>query len=212
VPSRKKTRRPKGEKYPGDLRRDLIDAALKTVEEDKGAGVLTLRGVARRVGVSHAAPHRHFVDKKALLAAVGEEGLRDLRAALTLARSAADTPRDRLRATGVAFMRFALDHASHFRVMFGPEVAKADSVDFQREAIQTFNLLKEAVNECLSVPIEVGAQRQLGMVVWSALHGLAELALNGQIPPSVPGTPEALADLAMRQIFFGSFQRFDADV
>ena len=64
--SRKKTKPPKNRKYPGDLRRALIDAALETIEEDNGAGVLTLRGVARRVGVSHAAPHRHFADKKAL--------------------------------------------------------------------------------------------------------------------------------------------------
>src|SRR5689334_7674514 len=75
----KKRSKPKNARYPGDLRRALLDAALTAVAEDQGAGVLTLRGIARSVGVSHAAPHRHFADKKALLAAVGEEGLRDLR-------------------------------------------------------------------------------------------------------------------------------------
>jgi len=194
---RKKKSKPSNARYPGDLRRALIDAALEAVAEDQGAGVLTLRGVARRVGVSHAAPHRHFADKKALLAALGEEGIRDLRERVVRARAAAGRrPRDRLTATAVTYVRFALEHASHFRVMFGPDVAKADSRAFQNEAIETFNLLKDVAAECLPRPVSVGELRQRAVLSWCMLHGLAELALNRQIAPSVPGTPLELAELA----------------
>jgi AcrR family transcriptional regulator len=183
--------------YPGDLRRDLIDAALATVAENNGAGVLTLRGVARRVGVSHAAPQRHFASKRALLAAVGEQGLREMRSALVAARAAAGpAPLDRLRATAVAYVRFALANSSHFRVMFGPDVGKADSREFQQEAILSFNLLKEIVAECLPAPVEIGRLRQLAVLLISMMHGVAEAALNRQIPPSVPGSVEDLARLA----------------
>jgi AcrR family transcriptional regulator len=195
VASRK--RKPNNARYPGDLRRALIDAALQSIAEDNGAGVLTLRGVARRVGVSHAAPHRHFADKKALLTAVGEEGLRELRARIVAARATRRTSRARLRATGEAYLRFALEHASHYRVMFGPDVNKADSPGFQKEAIENFNLAKEIVTDCLLQPVDVGHLRQLVMIFGGVAHGIVEEALNRQIPASVPGTPFDLMQLAM---------------
>jgi AcrR family transcriptional regulator len=195
--------RPKNAPYPGDLRRALIDAALAAIAEDNGAGVLTLRGVARRVGVSHAAPHRHFVDKKALLAAVGEEGLRELRAQIEAARAGKRSSRARLRATGEAYLRFALERSSHYRVMFGPEVNKADSPGFQKQAIASFNLLKEIAGDCLEEPVEIGRLRQLAVLFGCVAHGVVEAALNRQIPASVPGTPFDLMALAMNTLWQG---------
>jgi AcrR family transcriptional regulator len=189
-------------RYPGDLRRALIDAAVAMVAENKGTGELTLRGVARRVGVSHAAPAKHFADKRELLAAVGAEGLRRLNHALADARRRApQTPRDRLSATGVAYVRFALKRSSHFRVMFGPDVGKADSREFQDVAIEGFTAAKELVTDCAGRELPVEQVRQLVIVVWSVMHGLAELVINQQVPASVPGGPEELARTAMERLY-----------
>jgi AcrR family transcriptional regulator len=199
---------PRNARYPGDLRRALIDAALAIVAENHGSGELTLRGAARRVGVSHAAPGKHFADKKSLLAAVGAEGLERLRNAMVKAREQArPNSRDRLIATGVAYMRFALANASHLRVMFGPDVAKADSPEFQRQAIEGFNLLKEIVVDCVGPDVAVKDVRRLGIIVLSSLHGLAELILNRQVPPSVRGDPESLARLAMETLHGSLIER-----
>src|ERR1700733_5513657 len=102
----------------GDLRAALVAAAVQILEKD-GEGALTLREVARRVGVSAAAPYHHFADKHAILAAVGEEGFSHLADAMEEAQATSGPKtRDTLRAMGVAYVRFAVRHPSHFRVMF----------------------------------------------------------------------------------------------
>src|SRR5437879_2813384 len=101
-----------GKKRPyhhGNLRQALVDAALELIEE-RGVSALTLREVARRVGVTHAAPQRHFADRAALVAAVAEEGFRGLGAHVAVVRASARTPAQRLRALGVAYVEYALAH------------------------------------------------------------------------------------------------------
>jgi AcrR family transcriptional regulator len=204
-------RKPRNARYPGDLRRALIDAALAIVAENRGSGVLTLRGAARRVGVSHAAPAKHFADKKALLAAVGAEGMEQLHRAIAKARKQArDSSRDRLIASGLAWIRFALENPSHYRVMYGPDVAKADSPEFQRAAIEGFNLAKEIIVDCVGPELDVEEVRRLVIVVLSNLHGLAELYLNRQVPPSVKGDPESLARLAMECMHRSLIEEFSS--
>src|SRR2546428_10887865 len=114
-----------GKKRPyhhGNLRQALIDAALELIEE-RGVPALTLREVARRVGVTHAAPQRHFAGRAALVAAVAEQGFRGLGAHVAAVRASARTPAQQLRALGVAYVEYALAHPAHLRVMFSPEVA-----------------------------------------------------------------------------------------
>src|SRR5438477_2745263 len=106
-----------GKKRPyhhGNLRQALIDGALELIEE-RGVPALTLREVARRVGVTHAAPKRHFADRSALVAALAEHGFRGLAAHVGLVRSSR-RPRDsaeRLRALGVAYIEYAIAHPAH---------------------------------------------------------------------------------------------------
>src|SRR5207244_11860231 len=114
-----------GKKRPyhhGNLRQALIDAALELIEE-RGVSALTLREVARQVGVTHAAPQRHFADRAALVAAVAEQGFRGLAAHVASVRGSARTPAQRLRALGVAYVEYALAHTAHLRVMLSPDVA-----------------------------------------------------------------------------------------
>src|SRR5690625_2896195 len=99
----------------GDLRRALLDAAAGLVQERRNAEA-SLREIARRAGVSHTAPYRHFESKEALLAAVAEEGFHQFREVLEAAAEG-KAPLDALHATGQAYVDFALGHPGYFRVM-----------------------------------------------------------------------------------------------
>ncbi|HEX6216218.1 MAG TPA: TetR/AcrR family transcriptional regulator, partial [Vicinamibacterales bacterium] len=116
------TKRPKkkraGQYHHGDLRRALLEEAVRTIQTH-GVETLTLRTVGERLGVSRTALYRHFADKPALLAAVGREGFRMLRLTLTEAWEQSGRGREGFEAMGIAYVRFAVDHPSHYRVMFG---------------------------------------------------------------------------------------------
>ena len=133
--ARKKTSsQPKPRYHHGDLRRALIDASLALIAEE-GFSALTLREVARRAGVTHAAPYRHFADKEALLAAVAEEGFRAMASDMRERMDKETSPTERLLACGVAYVLFAVRHPSHFRVMFGPHFTQpSEHEDLSRRA------------------------------------------------------------------------------
>lgn len=172
----------------GDLRRALTGAALDLIARHGPAG-FTLREAARRAGVTHAAPYRHFAGKTALLAAVAEEGFAGMRASMlaALARAGAD-PATRLQALGVAYVRYAVAHPSHFRVMFGSEVAdKTVYSGLAAAAAATFQLLVEAIDACqASGQIQPGPAEELAVPLWSIVHGLAGLVIDGQVPGAPP--------------------------
>src|SRR5262249_4551094 len=107
----------------GDLRQALVRAALEILSE-AGVGGLSLRAAARRARVSAMAPYRHFADKEALLAAVAEYGLRELAAQLIAAPATAADPRAGSAALGVAYVLFACDQPSLFKLMFVPMIEK----------------------------------------------------------------------------------------
>ena len=105
----------------GDLRRAVLTAAVEAIDESGPAGI-SLRDLARRAGVSHAAPAHHFGDKAGLLTALAVEGYDMLADAVIAAhRRTGD-----LVETGVAYVRFAVDHRAHFEVMFRPDLYRAD--------------------------------------------------------------------------------------
>src|ERR1700741_4961906 len=108
----------------GDLKRALTSAALSLVAE-KGPKGFTLTEAARRAGVSAAAPYRHFADKASLLATVAEQGFGDLHADLVAAAGAASDPRASVIELGRAYVRWAIAHPDHYRVMFGAEIDNA---------------------------------------------------------------------------------------
>src|SRR5688572_13586500 len=104
----------------GDLRQALVDAVLVMVAERGDAGEVTLREVARRVGVSHNAPYRHFEDKDALLAAVATDGFHLLEAALRDARADVTDAEERFVRTGLAYLAFAREHRGYLSIMHAP--------------------------------------------------------------------------------------------
>src|SRR5215831_13212847 len=102
----------------GDLRRALLDEAVRTIQTH-GVEHLTLRTVGAHLGVSRSALYRHFADKQSLLATVGEEGFRKLRQAIADAWERNGRGRRGFEAMGRAYVQFAIAHPSHYRVMFG---------------------------------------------------------------------------------------------
>ncbi len=165
----------------GDLRRALIDEALRLVSE-KGVAGLTLREVARRAGVSEAAPYRHFASKEALVAAVAEEGFVAMvgRVRRALGRAPAD-PGARLEALGAAYVGFAVADPARFRVMFGRDVALSHGFTSLWQAAQAgFETLLHEIAAAQQTGLVAGRDpRPPARAAWSALHGLAVLLVDG---------------------------------
>ncbi len=134
--------RPAAPYHHGDLRRALIDAALVMVTEE-GAWNFTLREVARRAGVSHAAPYNHFEDKTALLAEVAALGFESLRQTLDdTARGERRSARQAVAGIAAAYVRFGVEQPAHYRLMFGAELAeKAHYPTLQTASDATFAVL-----------------------------------------------------------------------
>src|SRR5215475_9869167 len=102
----KPAKKPAKSYHHGDLRRALLDEALRTIQTD-GVEQLTLRTVGERLGVSRSALYRHFADKQSLLATVGKEGFRMLRQAIAEAWERNGRGRGGFEAIGKAYLRFA---------------------------------------------------------------------------------------------------------
>jgi len=179
--TRPQRKRP-GQYHHGDLRRALIDQALRTIDKE-GVEGLTLRGVGEALGVSRTALYRHFSDKQALVAGVAREGFRTLRLALVEAWERAGGGQAGFQAMGDAYVRFAATHPSHYRVMFGRFVESgARDPELIQEAEAAFQALVDAL---------VAQQREGGVrgddpillarFVWSVVHGIAMLTIDGQL-------------------------------
>ena len=188
----------------GNLRAALVEAALGLVTRE-GVEALTLRGVARLAGVSPAAPYRHFADKRALLAAVAEEGFRLLASALRAAGGAGADALARFRARGPAYVTFATGHPSHFRVMFGRELADRRGYPGLQDAAQAaFDALVEGMTEAQRAGVVgEGDPRELGLTAWSAMHGLATLLLDGRLQAMYGRSVEELVAVVGRNLHRG---------
>jgi AcrR family transcriptional regulator len=182
----------------GDLRHALLEAALSLVAE-KSVAELSLREVARRAGVTYAAPYHHFADKSALLAAVACQGFEGLVAELERAAARKTTLESELLAMAEAYVAFAIAHPSHYRVMFLPEGKESVDASALRVAgDRAFDLLLARVAR--AHPSEPERQhRVLATTVWAALHGLSLLAIDGVLQNKLPN-PEKTMREACRSI------------
>lgn len=178
------TRKPKGRYHHGNLRRALIDEALRTIRRTGVAG-LTLRGAGAALGVSRTALYRHFTDKDALLAAVAREGFVALKTSLDAAKARMPKLRDQLAEMGAAYVRFAVENPSHYRVMFGGFLDRCkDEPGLIADAGAAFQALVDAIVDLQRARmIRQDDPRQLSRFVWAAVHGIAMLAIDGQLGP-----------------------------
>ena len=156
----------------------LLSAANDILSEE-GVTKLSLRGAARRAGVSQTAPYRHFRDKEALLAALAAGGFRELAETMQRLAGAAAEPPLRLLATGQAYVAFALEKSALFRLMFGAEIsAKASYPELRAAAEEAFAVLTREVSR--GQMSEMHAYDR-AVSAWSLVHGLATLLIDGQI-------------------------------
>lgn len=166
----------------GDLRAVLIEEALRLIVEH-GPDGFTLREVARVAGVSHAAPYRHFPSKAALLSAIAGQGSQLLRASIEAGLQSAPDMRAKFLAAGLCYVRFALEHPAHFRVMFsGADAYDADPVSRSARAASLETLLAFIREGQRCGLIRKGDPRALATPIWAMHHGLACLASAGQLP------------------------------
>ena len=195
----RRRKKPAGQYHHGDLRRALVEEAVRTIRS-LGVEQLTLRTIGERLGVSRTALYRHFSDKQALLAAVSTEGFRTLRLALSDAWEQHGRGRSGFEAMAVAYVSFAATHPAHYRVMFGRFLeSAAGNADLQSEATAAFDVLVAALV----------AQQEAGIVrrdeprlqarfIWAAVHGTAMLAIDGQLDGDEDG--EALNAYAIERL------------
>lgn len=184
--------KPAGQYHHGDLRRALIDAALHLVEE-QGVAALSLRELARRLGVSHAAPAHHFGDRLGLLVAMAADGFEHLAAAMEAAADGLAPGPARLEAVGQAYLRFALDHPAHVQVMFGPEVGgmKVRPPELRAPGDRARRLLDGTIEALAGLPPRARGTPRDPFVeahtfaTWALLHGAARLWIDGPLRASM---------------------------
>lgn len=177
----------------GDLRRALV-AAARALLEESGPEALSLRDVARRVGVSHNAPYRHFPTKQALLAAVAAEGFAALSARMAAAPAAPGLGAPPGLAAGFrCYLGFAREQPGLFRLMFDGAVETSADPSLRAESDQAYDGLRRAVHR-----IAPGADRTAVVAAWAQLHGLTLIVLSGQLAEDLvrDGGLDALADRA----------------
>ncbi len=172
-----------GTYHHGDLRNALIEATLILIEE-KGVNAFTVREVAKRAGVSHAAPYRHFKDKEALLFTVAREGF-DLMVAETkkCSEKHPEDPLARFHISGLSYIDFAINHPAHYRVMFySGENQDRFPEDLATSSTESFRLLLDTICECQEKNIiKTGDPNDLALAAWSVVHGYAKLYIDGFI-------------------------------
>jgi len=164
----------------GDLRRALVDAALALIQEGE-LGTLSLREVARRAGVTPAAPYHHFRDKLELLAAVAEEGFVALGESMDRAVEAVPVrqARARIAALARAYLEFARERQAHYRVMFLPEVKLTDpSLGVHVAADASLARLVQAIH-AVTPKVDPDTLRRRAVIAWGAGHGIVTLWNDG---------------------------------
>jgi AcrR family transcriptional regulator len=167
----------------GNLRAALLEQAEKTLRE-QGVEQLSLRDLARQVGVSHAAPRRHFSDRQALLHALAEDGFARLGSELRAAVDAAgDDFEARLGATAVAYVRFATRDPALLELMFAGK--HRDPTGALNEAAErAFSIMLGLIDQGQAVgALEQGEPERVGLVLFATIHGIAALVSSEIVTP-----------------------------
>jgi AcrR family transcriptional regulator len=166
----------------GNLRPVLLDASLKLIAE-VGLAAFTLREVARRAGVSHNAPYRHFRSKEELIAALAAEGFDRLAQAMREAMVHGEDPLEKFRNSGFAYIECALKWPQHFTVMFEAPLDLASYPETATAAERAFQTLGDAVATCQAEGLlPPGNHLPVALAAWSLVHGIAKLAIAERLP------------------------------
>ena len=162
----------------GDLREALLRAAEDILRKG-GALEITVREAARRAGVSHNAPYRHFPNRESLLAALAERAFMEF-AEVLAAAARAPRPETARRNLADAYVKFALDHPERYNLMFGDSIPEEYYAPFEPVARKSFETLKEVMAR--NTPgLKDSVLEDLAAKQWAQVHGLVSLLLKGQL-------------------------------
>ena len=162
-----------------DLRSELLRTSRELLDE-AGPSALSMREVARRAGCTHQAPYHYFANREAILAALVCEGFDELADRLAVAHEGlgdADLHAV-LVASGNAYVEFALRHPGVFRVMFRPDVCDPERFP---EVVQAGERARHELARLARAMMGDGAQLEAEVLIWSGVHGLASLLLDGPL-------------------------------
>lgn len=172
----------------GDLRAELLLSAQELLEAGES---LSLRAVARRVGVSTAAPYRHFADREALESALAVQGLRELMSELA-GDGRPPVSASEVADLAVAYVRFALRRPALFRLMFGRPCDDRDD-----DRVRAAGALHDYLEGVMAVVFPQSDPAELSTAGWALAHGLAFLHLDGKLA----NTDQAVVDERVRSTF-----------
>ena len=185
----------------GHLRATLLDAAERGLRE-RGADQLSLRDLAREIGVSHAAPRRHFPNRQALLDALAEAGFARLDATLrTALADSGDAFPARLRATVTAYTRFATENAVLLELMYTSK-HRPDATQIAKAAEAPFGLMNDLIVQGQAQgALQAGDPERIGIVLFATMQGIATI-INGDLVK--PELLDGLVDTATEQFLRGA--------
>jgi AcrR family transcriptional regulator len=191
----------------GDLRTALLDSALEIIGE-LGPQALTIREVARRAGVSHAAPYRHFTDKDELILSVVERGFALMQATMQAQKDAAGPDSlSQFAASGLAYVDFALTHPAYYRVMFsGDLLSTTGHVSLQHTSREALQEMVADISRCQELGVvRAGDPAMQALTILSTIHGFVSLVNDNRIGHLVdnPFSLENIRNEVLAAIFEG---------
>ena len=188
----------------GDLKRALLDSAMTLIAEI-GTTKLTLREIARRAGVSHAAPYRHFQNKTDLIGSVAAQAFRALSEYLDERLAPFENPLTRFEALCLAYVKFAAEYPDRFQMMFGADLPpKSKHPELQSASDGSYQRLVRVVSECQEQGLlREGDSEALALTGWSMSHGLAVLIVEGQLEISSDEELEAIVRASASNLYIG---------
>jgi AcrR family transcriptional regulator len=172
----------------GDLKRVLVETAQGMLRDAEG-WQFTLREVARRAGVSHAAPYKHFADKAALLAELATLGYRQLREELVVSLGPeGKSTRNEILAVAKAYLSFGLANPSLYTLMFSSEIDKSRYGDLRDASFATFEVLLDILTRGQRAgALKTASLQGQAAACWALVHGLTTLELDRQLLPEKVG-------------------------
>ena len=188
----------------GNLRPALLEAAMEILNQSQNWD-FSLREVARRAGVSHAAPYKHFANKQELLAALAAHGYDLLRQAMLANVEPGQNWSERLKHLGVAYVRFGVQHPAHYRLMFGTAFFRQGE-SLPVVVAQAANLARQELRQTLEEGCGPEARSDILEIAvtsaWSLVHGLTTLLVDNMITDD-PIHQEALASQVCQTLVDG---------
>jgi AcrR family transcriptional regulator len=180
---------PKRSYHHGNLKEALVLAGVEILEAE-GLAQLSLRAIAARVGVSHTAPKNHFGSMRGLLTAIATEGFRRHAAFMRAGLSEASGRKDRLNAAMQGYVRFAREHKQLFLLMFSSEHCDFSDPDLGAASKGSYDVLADiAAGLDWDKAAAPGGQQRTELMLWSLVHGFAQLSNAGLSGPQQAGSP-----------------------